>query len=66
MQSRWQMLLTTYTNHKTFEDIDTSSGQIADLLDDLDHKHVSYEIYENKTNNGCTVFFDGRDDLVYV
>lgn len=53
----------TYPNQSVFKDRDKESGKIKDLTDDLDNKSVAYEIYYNKTDKGCTVFFDNVDSV---
>lgn len=52
-----------YKNRKSFKDRETESGNIQDLIDDLKNKGVSYEIYEDKTDDGCTIFFDETDSV---
>ena len=52
-----------YKNRKSFKDREAESGNIQDLIDDLKNKGVSYEIYEDTTDAGCTIFFDEMDSV---
>ena len=52
-----------YKNRKSFKDREAESGNIQDLIDDLKNKGVSYEIYEDTTDAGCTIFFDETDSV---
>ena len=52
-----------YKNQKSFKDREAESGNIQDLIDDLKNKGVSYEIYEDTTDAGCTIFFDETDSV---
>ena len=54
----YMQLKRTYKNMRKFNDIDSQSGDIRDLEDDLKAHDTPYEIYEHKTDKGCTVFYD--------
>lgn len=56
--SEYALFKKTYSHSREFKDKDTQSGSIRDLIDELENKDISYEIYDNKTDNGCTVFYD--------
>ena len=56
--SDYALFKKTYSNSREFKDKDKQSGNIRDLIDKLENKGISYEIYDNKTNNGCTIFYD--------
>ena len=56
--SEYALFKKTYSHSREFKDKDTQSGNIRDLIDELENKDISYEIYDNKTDNGCTVFYD--------
>lgn len=57
-ESEYHRLKKTYPKSASFKDIDKESGSIRDLTDELDHKGISYEIYKDKTDKGCTVFYE--------
>lgn len=44
-------------NFKQFDDMEADSGMIQDFIDDLDAYGKEYDIYEHKTDPGCTIFF---------
>ena len=54
----YMRLKRAYKNMRKFNDIDSQSGDIRDLEDDLKAHDTPYEIYEHKTDKGCTVFYD--------
>ena len=56
--SEYALFKKTYSHSREFKDKDKQSGSIRDLIDELENKDISYEIYDNKTDNGCTVFYD--------
>lgn len=56
--SEYALFKKTYSHSREFKDADKQSGNIRDLIDELENKGISYEIYDNKTDNGCTVFYD--------
>lgn len=56
--TQYALFKKTYSHSREFKDKDTQSGSIRDLIDELKNKDISYEIYDNKTDNGCTVFYD--------
>lgn len=56
--SEYHRLKKIYPKSASFKDIDKESGSIRDLTDELDHKGISYEIYKDKTDKGCTVFYE--------
>lgn len=56
--SEYALFKNTYSHLREFEDQDKQSGNIRDLIDELENKGISYDIYYNKTNNGCTIFYD--------
>lgn len=56
--SEYIELKKSYSNRKEFADSEKQSGELRDLLDRLEGSGVSYDVYNNKTNNGCTVFYD--------
>lgn len=56
--SEYALFKKTYSHSREFKDKDKQSGNIRDLIDELENKDISYEIYDNKTDNGCTVFYD--------
>lgn len=58
VESEWYTLKQMYKNCKMFNDKDIQSAEIRDLTDKLDETNVQYEIYNDKTDNGCTVFYD--------
>lgn len=57
--SEYALLKNTYSHLREFEDKDKQSGNIRDLMDELENKDISYDVYYNKTNNGCTIFYNG-------
>lgn len=56
--SEYALFKKTYSHSREFKDADKQSGSIHDLIDELENKDISYEIYYNKTDNGCTIFYD--------
>lgn len=56
--SDYALFKKTYSHSREFKDKDKQSGDIRDLIDNLENKGISYEIYDNKTNNGCTIFYN--------
>lgn len=56
--SEYYRLKKIYPKSASFKDIDKESGNIKDLTDELDHKGISYEVYTDKTDKGCTVFYE--------
>lgn len=56
--SEYALFKKTYSHSREFKDKDRQSGSIHDLIDELENKGISYEVYDNKTDNGCTVFYD--------
>ncbi|MBQ3185920.1 MAG: hypothetical protein IJB54_08080 [Firmicutes bacterium] len=56
--SEYALFKKTYSHSREFKDADKQSGNIRDLIDELENKGISYEIYDNKTDNGCTIFYD--------
>lgn len=56
--TQYALFKKTYSHSREFKDKDKQSGSIRDLIDELKNKDISYEIYDNKTDNGCTVFYD--------
>ena len=55
--SEYALLKKTYSHLREFEDQDKQSGNIRDLIDELNNKGIGYEIYYNKTDDGCTIFY---------
>lgn len=58
--SEYHRLEKLYKNKKSFNDKQKQSGEIADITEYLDSHNMSYEIYDDKTDNGCTIFYDGE------
>lgn len=56
--SEYHNLDKAYDNHYTFDDKEASSGKIKDIIEYLDTHDSVYEIYEHKTDNGVTIFYD--------
>lgn len=56
--SEYRRLQKSYSKSASFKDIDKESGNIRDLTDELDHKGIAYEVYKDKTDKGCTVFYE--------
>lgn len=56
--SEYHNLDKAYDNHYTFDDKEASSGKIKDIIEYLDTHESVYEIYEHKTDNGITIFYD--------
>ena len=56
--SEYHNLDKAYDNHYTFDDKEASSGKIKDIIEYLDTHDSVYEIYEHKTDNGLTIFYD--------
>lgn len=62
-ESLYHQLSKIYPNKREFKDKSKESGNLRDLIDDLENKGIEYEIYNDKTDNGCTVFYDKVEDL---
>ena len=56
--SEYHNLDKAYDNHYTFDDKEASSGKIKDIIEYLDTHDSVYEVYEHKTDNGLTIFYD--------
>lgn len=56
--SEYALFKKTYPHSREFKDKDKQSGNIRDLIDELENKGISYEVYDDKTDNGCTIFYD--------
>ena len=56
--SDFEMFNRLYPNQQHFHDRDAQSAHIRDLTDTLDATGVSYEVYNNVKDNGCTVFYE--------
>lgn len=63
---RYIALKKNFSKQKVFKDREKESGNIKDLTDDLTNKNVEWEIYENKTDNGCVVFYEPYQEEVYA
>lgn len=59
----YQMLSKLYSHRKEFKDINKESGNIRDLIDDLENKGIEYDVLENCPKGGCTVFYDDVEPL---
>ena len=57
-RSLYHVISLQYPYKTSFRDKYKESGQLRDLLEELSNKGVAHSIYYNKTNNGCTVFYD--------
>ena len=62
--SDYALFKKTYSHSREFKDKDKQSGSIRDLIDNLENKGISYEIYDNKTNNGCTIFYNDDGTVI--
>lgn len=51
----------SYATSREFTDIEKQSGELRDLIDDLEHKDIPYDIYYHTSNHGCTVFYGSRN-----
>jgi hypothetical protein len=54
----YQLLKQTYETLTVFRDRNKESGHIQELLDSLNQKHIPYEQYVHRTDNGITIFHD--------
>lgn len=64
--SEFYQLKRSYPKLKKFKDIDKDSGTIRDLIDDLENKGISYDIYTHKSDNGLTVFYESADNALVL
>lgn len=53
----YQNMKSQYPCMKSFKDRDKESGHIQDLIDDLESHGIEYSIYDDKKDNGCTIFY---------
>ena len=58
--SEYHMLDKSYEHKKEFYDRNKQSGNIADATEYLDSHDYGYEIYFDKTDDGCTLFYNGE------
>ncbi len=58
--SEYHMLDKSYEHKKEFYDRNKQSGNIADATEYLDSHDYEYEIYFDKTDDGCTLFYNGE------
>lgn len=58
--SEYRMLDKSYEHKKEFYDRNKQSGNIADATEYLDSHNYEYEIYFDKTDDGCTLFYNGE------
>ncbi len=54
--SEYQSLRRDFPHLRRFKD--RNSGELMTFLEELDHKKISYAIYDDVRDNGCTVFYD--------
>ena len=55
--SDYQNMKSQYPCMKSFKDRYKESGHIQDLIDDLESHRIEYSIYDDKQDNGCTIFY---------
>lgn len=60
--SEYQLMKKQYSKIKDFKDKYKESGNLKDFLDELDHSGKKYEIYDNRNDNGCTVFYESEGE----
>lgn len=54
--SDYQIMKKSYKNCRKF--ISQGDAEYLDFIDELDHKGVAHDQYDNLRNDGCTVFYD--------
>lgn len=54
--SDYQIMKKSYKNSRKF--ISQGDAEYLDFIDELDHKGVAHDQYDNLRNDGCTVFYD--------
>lgn len=54
----YMMMKKQYKNMKIFKDRYKESGELRDFIEDLEHKNIPYDTYEDSTDNGVTVFYN--------
>lgn len=54
----YKNLRDAYPYSQAYKDQELESGRIRDLLDVLEANDVEYVIYNNKRDNGCTIFYE--------
>lgn len=54
--SDYQIMKKSYKNSRKFKS--QSDAEYLDFIDELDHKGVAHDQYDNLRNDGCTVFYD--------
>ena len=52
------MLKQNYDTCVVFKDRQEQSGEIADLINDLESNNIPYDQYTHKTDKGITIFHD--------
>lgn len=56
--NEYLMLKQGYDTKKVFNDRDKESGNIADLINELESKNIPYDQYKHKTDKGITIFYN--------
>lgn len=54
--SDYQIMKKSYKNSRKFRS--QGDAEYLDFIDELDHKGVAHDQYDNLRNDGCTVFYD--------
>lgn len=54
--SDYQIMKKSYKNPRKF--ISQGDAEYLDFIDELDHRGVAHDQYDNLRNDGCTVFYD--------
>lgn len=60
--TEYHLLDKAYDNKLEFKSVD--SGELKDIIGYLETHQMDYEIYNHKTDDGCTVFYDGTIDIL--
>lgn len=54
----YSVMCKTYKNNRVFKDREKQSAEIQDSIDWLENNNKKHDLYQHKSDNGCTLFYE--------
>lgn len=54
----YSVMCKNYKNNRVFKDREKQSAEIQDSIDWLENNNKKHDVYQHKTDNGCTLFYE--------
>lgn len=54
----YSVMCKSYKNNRVFKDREKQSAEIQDSIDWLENNNKKHDVYQHKTDNGCTLFYE--------